>query len=161
MSILKQSLSMRPYASSFDLKRVALVSASCLMLTTPVLAAGDTPSTGDCDTDIATIQQKRMSIIADLNKIAEAGKGKIDPTLSCPKLRNLAAVEVQLKNYMTKNKDWCNVPDALLEQVTEGSTHTGQMAQQACKIANDIRKQQQSGGADQAPTGVRLPAGPL
>jgi hypothetical protein len=126
----------------------------------PAAFAQDASGSGNCETDIGTLQQKRMGLIGELNKIAQAGKGKIDPIASCPKLRSLAATEVQLKNYLVKNKEWCNVPDGFIDQVSDGSAHTAQMAQQACKVANEMRKQQQNGG-ETAPTGVRLPNGPL
>jgi hypothetical protein len=139
---------------------MSAVLASAIFLPMAAVYAQDAASSGSCESDIGAIQQKRMGFIGDLNKIAKAGNGKIDPIASCPKLRSLAATEIQLKNYVVKNKEWCNVPDAFINQISEGAARTSQMAQQACKVATEMRKQQQSGG-DAAPTGVRLPSGPL
>jgi hypothetical protein len=69
-------------------------------------------------------------------------------------------MENELLAYMTKNKDWCAIPDTALENATAGHTKTAQTATQACNIAAQIKKaqeQQANGGA--APQ--KLPAGPL
>ncbi len=170
MSVIHQSSG--SYMSFFGktLLAVALAGA-CLTVGATIIisparadppAAQDVGGTGNCDADIGNIQKKRMGIIQELNKLAAAGKGKIDPIASCPKLRALSAAEGQLKAYMTKNKSWCNIPDEILAQVSGGAEKTTEMSARACEIATQIRKQQQGAAqADAPPAGIRLPTGPL
>jgi hypothetical protein len=75
-------------------------------------------------------------------------------------LRKLAGMESELIAYMTKNKDWCAIPDNAIENASTGHAKTAQTAAQACNIAAQMKKaqeQQANGGAGPA----KLPAGPL
>lgn len=117
----------------------------------------------DCQGDIGKLQQKRETYISALNRITKAGKGKLDPIAACPQLRSLSTIEGQILDYMTKNQNWCDIPDTVIENVKEGRQKTASFAGQACKFAAQARKAQQQaaqggGGAPQAP---RLPTGPL
>lgn len=112
---------------------------------------------GDCNTDIGNLSKKRQAIIEQLNKISHSSpKGQLDPVAACPKLRDLAVVEQQLSAYLTKNKDWCMVPDAAVENIDKSAKHTRLIAGQACKVAAQIKKSQEAIGA-----GPKLPSGPL
>ena len=118
------------------------------------------PARADCNEDLGRIMQRREAAIQDLNSMAKASKGKLDPIGACPKLRKLVEMENELLAYMTKNKEWCAIPDAAIENATAGHTKTAQTASQACNIAVQMKKaqeQQANGGA--GPT--KLPAGPL
>jgi hypothetical protein len=139
-------------------RAVALVAAVGLLLVfgAPAFAI-------DCNQDIANFSKKRQGIIDQLNELAKGGNKQLDPTASCPKLRALAAAEREFVAYLTKNKEWCSVPDEALQNLSTSSTKTGQVANQACKVAEQIKKAQEqgaSGGAGQPP-GQKLPAGPL
>ncbi|PNG26492.1 hypothetical protein [Methylocella silvestris] len=127
------------------------------------LAGGGAAWAGDCNQDIATLTQKRQGIIDQLNSLAKGSKThQLDPASSCPKLKALAGAERQLVDYFTKNKEWCNVPDTAIENITASSQKTGAVATQACKIAEQMKKaqeQQATGGG--LPQGQKLPTGPL
>jgi hypothetical protein len=128
-----------------------------------LLALGGTALAGDCNADIADLTKKRQGVIDQLNQLAKGGKKQLDPIVSCPKLRALAAAERAFVAYLTKNKDWCAVPEEALQSLTASSTKTTQVATQACKVADQIRKAQQqqaTGGAGQPPA-QKLPSGPL
>jgi hypothetical protein len=120
-----------------------------------------------CDTDIAAMQTKRQGQIADLNKSAKAKDGKLDPIAACPRLRALASTEQSMLAYMQKNQNWCNIPEAVLENVKEGSSKTASIANQACGLAAKVKKMQEQqaagGGAGpfNTPAAPKLPAGPL
>jgi hypothetical protein len=119
-----------------------------------------TPARADCNEDLGKIMQRRETAIQDLNAMAKASKGKLDPVGACPKLRKLVGMETELLAYMNKNKEWCAIPDNAIENANAGHTKTAQTAAQACKIAEQMKKmqeQQANGGA--GPT--KLPAGPL
>ena len=121
-------------------------------------AAISSASAGECNQDIGELTQKRQAVIDQLNKVAKASpKGQLDPVASCPKLRALAAIEQKLAAYLTKNKDWCMVPDNAITNIEGSAKHTVTIAGQACKVAEQIKKGQQAGAA----AGPKLPTGPL
>jgi len=113
----------------------------------------------ECSEDIGNLTKKRQGIIDELNKLAKSSpKGQLDPTLSCPKLRDLTAVEQELFAYLQKNKDWCQVPD---EAITNLGTSMGRsriIAGKACAVAVQMKKDQEAGGLG---GGQKLPTGPL
>jgi hypothetical protein len=121
-----------------------------LFWTTPTFAA-------DCNGDIQKLMMKRQDIIAKLNKlVAATPKHQLDPTTSCEPLRELAAAERELGAYLTKNKDWCQVPDSAVSNIETSSKHTATIAGNACNVAAQIKKNQDAIG-----TGPKLPTGPL
>jgi hypothetical protein len=118
------------------------------------------PARADCNEDMGKIMQRREGLIQELNASAKATQGKLDPTTACPRLRTLAGMEKDLLAYMTKNKEWCAIPDNAIENATAGHAKTAQTATQACNIAAQMKKaqeQQANGGAGPQ----KLPAGPL
>jgi hypothetical protein len=116
----------------------------------------------DCNQDIGALTKKRQGIIDQLNQLAQGGKKQLDPVASCPKLRALVAVERELLAYLTKNKDWCAVPDEAFQNVTASTGKSGKVANQACTVAAKMKKaqEQQASGALNVPQ-PKLPAGPL
>ncbi len=122
-----------------------------------------TASAGDCNADIAGLTQKRQAFIDKLNVLAKSSKGKLDPVASCPQLRGLVVAEGNLLKYLESNKNWCNVPDAAVDNLKGAATKSQSFASQACNIAAQAKKQQQqqaSGGGLGLET-QKLPAGPL
>ena len=114
-----------------------------------------------CNDDIGAFQEKRRAQMEALNKMTKAEGGKLDPIASCPRLRNLAAIEREMLGYMEKNQSWCSIPDQIIEQVKTGATRTSQIAGQACKIAAQARQMQQQQQQGQAASAPALPRGPL
>jgi hypothetical protein len=117
-----------------------------------------------CQADFQRLTEKRMAQIGALNKLGKAGKGKMDPIAACPVARNLAAIEGEMLGYMTKNKDWCAIPDAVLDNFKQARAKTQNFASQACGVAAKVKKmqeqqRQQAANPQNAP--VKLPAGPL
>jgi hypothetical protein len=123
-----------------------------LALVSPAVAA-------ECSDDIGNLTKKRQSIIDELNKLAKSSpKGQLDPALSCPKLRNLAAAEQELLAYLQKNKDWCMVPDEAITNLTMSHERSTMIAGKACNVAEQMKKNQEAGGLGAA---QKLPSGPL
>ncbi|ARN80886.1 hypothetical protein [Methylocystis bryophila] len=121
----------------------------------PARAAGD-----DCQAELPKMMQQRMAQIEKLNAIGKAGKGKIDPMAACPVAKALVASENQLLAFMTKNKDWCQIPDPYITQLKEAQGRDQMFAAKACEAAANFKKmQEQQGAAAGGPP--RLPAGPL
>jgi hypothetical protein len=127
----------------------------------PFVVCGTAYAT-DCNQDIGALTKKRQGVIDELNKLAQGGKKQLDPVASCPKLRALVAVEHELLAYLTKNKDWCAVPDEAFQSISASTGKSGKVANQACTVAAKMKKaqEQQASGALNAPQ-PKLPAGPL
>ena len=121
--------------------------------------AGSAAST--CEADMMKFQERRQASIESINKIVAAGKGKIDPVASCPKLRSLVAVEAEMRAWMIKQKDWCSIPDQVIESMKEGTGKTSLIADRACAAAAQMRRQQQSPAGGGAAPAMKLPTGPL
>ena len=126
------------------------------------ILAGAPARAADCNEDIAALTKKRQGVIDQLNAIAKGNKGQLDPVAACPKLKSLVGVERQLADYFTKNKDWCNVPDSAIENISASAQKSSSVASQACKIAAQMKKaqEQQATGAG-LPPAQKLPSGPL
>lgn len=121
------------------------------------LVSASPAGAAECNQDIGALMKKRQGIIDELSKLAKsAPKGQLDPIASCPKLRSLAVVEQDLAAYLSKNKDWCMVPDTAVSNIEASAKRTQAIAGKACKVAEQIKKGQQAIG-----TGPKLPAGPL
>jgi hypothetical protein len=144
-------------------RRIGSVRKAVLAVTALIPFAGcGTAYATDCNQDIGTLSKKRQDILDQLNKLAQGGKKQLDPIASCPKLRALVAVEHQLLAYVTKNKDWCAVPDEAFQNISQSTGKSSKVANQACTIAAKMKKaqQQQASGALNVPQ-PKLPAGPL
>jgi len=61
---------------------------------------------------------------------------------------------------MTKNKDWCQIPDEVVNQLKDAHAKTVSFSGRACKAAADQKKAQAQGAAGM-PQAQPLPAGPL
>ncbi|MBO0734816.1 MAG: hypothetical protein J2P49_11000 [Methylocapsa sp.] len=116
---------------------------------------------GDCNQDIGALTKKRQEIIDQLNRLAQGGKKQLDPVASCPKLRALVAAERELVAYLSKNKEWCAVPDEAFQNISASAGKTSKVAGQACTIAAQIKKAQEQQSAGAAAAQQKLPAGPL
>src|ERR1700756_3745316 len=84
----------------------------------------------DCNQDIGALMKKRQGIIDQLNQLAQGGKKQLDPVASCPKLRALVAAERELVAYLTKNKEWCSVPDGAFQNLSASAAKTVKVANQ-------------------------------
>ena len=120
----------------------------------------------DCQSDVTRLSQKRQAVIDQLNHLAKGPKGQLDAEASCPKLRLLAASERELLGYLTKNKDWCAVPDEAIANINTSLGKSSAIATQACNVAIQMKKAQQqaaNGGGTGAggPPPQKLPTGPL
>lgn len=75
------------------------------------------PAKADCQEDIGGFMKKRDAVIAQLNALSGSGgkKKQLDPVAACPKFKALSGILGETVAYMEKNKDWCNIPDQLLE----------------------------------------------
>ncbi|HYA79505.1 MAG TPA: hypothetical protein VED87_01075, partial [Methylocystis sp.] len=114
-----------------------------------------------CQTDFQRLSARRMAEIQHLNAIGKASKGKMNPMQACPVARTLSGVETEMMNYMVKNKEWCQIPDTVVEQFKAARAKSATFASQACAAAAQYKKMQEQGQAQAAAQAPKLPAGPL
>lgn len=116
-----------------------------------------------CQEDFQKLSEKRTAQIAALNKIGKAAQGKMDPIAACPAARRLVAIENEMTAYMEKNKDWCNIPDNIVDSFKQNRAKTQGFASQACAVAAKVKKMQEEQAAGGGPQSQvqKLPAGPL
>lgn len=149
-----------PQSSTFPSRVSACVVRLGLVAVASTVLAG--AALADCNQDFAKLMSKRMVDITALNKISKANGGKLDPIAACPRLRSLAAAEGEVVAYMTKNKDWCNLPDDLVQKMSASRSKTASIAVKACSFAVKLKKaQQQQASQQQQEQAIKLPTGPL
>jgi len=148
---------MMPHRRIGSLRKAAFAVTALI----PFVGCGTAYAT-DCNQDIGALTKKRQDILDQLNKLAQGGKKQLEPVAACPKLRALVAVEHELLAYLTKNKDWCAVPDEAFQNISASTGKSGKVANQACTVAAKMKKaqEQQASGALNVPQ-PKLPAGPL
>jgi hypothetical protein len=148
---------MMPHRRIGSLRKAAFAVTALI----PFVGCGTAYAT-DCNQDIGALTKKRQDILDELNKLAQGGKKQLEPVAACPKLRALVAVEHELVAYLTKNKDWCAVPDEAFQNISASTGKSGKVANQACTVAAKMKKaqEQQASGALNVPQ-PKLPAGPL
>ncbi len=123
----------------------------------------------NCQTDFQKVMAPREALMQRINgfrnKRPTAGQ-------ACSTLGQLVAADGKVLKWMTENKDWCQIPDALVEQLQTASGQVSRSRGQACTAAkNQVSQQararaaqaraQQGGGAPPVGSGVRLPQGAL
>jgi hypothetical protein len=147
-------------AAAFKAHRIALGGA--LALAFAGAALGPALAQQSCQEDFKKLTERRMGQIAALNKIGKANKGKMDPIAACPMARKLSTIETEMLAYMEKNKEWCAIPDQVVDSFKQARAKTQGFASQACAFAAKAKKMQeqqsQAGGLGQP---QKLPSGPL
>lgn len=133
-----------------------------------ILAAmAPTLAWADCNSDLGALAQKRAVINNALEQNKRAHGGKIDPIAACPQLRALAAAQGAVVSYMTKNKDWCSLPDDIVANTAQAQAQISGFAVKACGMVAKIKQMQAQQAAAQAQAqasqvpALKLPAGPL
>lgn len=127
---------------------------------------GPTAAWADCNADLGALAVKRAAVNAALEANKKAHGGKIDPVAACPQLKALAAAQGAVVSYMTKNKDWCSLPDDLIAKTAGAQAQISGFAVKACGMIAKIKEmqakaaQQQAAQAAQVPA-LKLPTGPL
>ena len=126
-----------------------------------VVAGAPAALAQSCGDDMTSMSQKRQQAMETINAMVGAAKGKqIDPTVFCAKSQPLNAIETKMLAYMAKNKDWCQIPDEVVNQLKEAHAKTVSFSGRACKAAADLKKAKEQ-GAQGAPQAQPLPSGPL
>ena len=140
---------------------LSALAAAAVVAATPAFAADD------CATSLQKLAARREAALQGINQMVKASKGKkLDPEVFCARSRPLNAAEDAMLAYMTKNKDWCQIPDDAVNQLRASHAKSVAFGARACTVAAQIAKMkkqaaaaaQQGGGP---PAEQPLPAGPL
>jgi hypothetical protein len=82
------------------------------------------------------ILQERQGLIQQINKLTSSGKNKqIDPRAACSIFTKLVTNGTAGQKWMTDNKDWCQIPDQLVQSFAEDHKRSQQFKGQACGAA--------------------------
>jgi hypothetical protein len=133
----------------------AFAAAGLAMSAAPALAQASGCEAGQ------KILAERNSLGEQLNKLTKGdGKKKqIDARAACPLFTKLVVNGEAGLKWMTENKDWCQVPDQVVENFSQAHKQLQTVKGQACQAAakmNEMEKkakqaaaqqQQQQGGA--------------
>jgi len=130
---------------------------------------GPAAARADCNADLGALAVKRASVNAALEANKKAHGGKIDPIAACPQLKALAAAQGAVVAYMTKNKDWCSLPDELIAKTAGAQSQINGFAAKACGMIAKIKEMQAKAAQQQAAQpaqaaqvpALKLPTGPL
>ena len=105
---------------------------------------------------------QRETVLAGISQLVAAQKGKqLDPNLFCARARPLGAADNAMLEFLTKNKDWCQFPDDVIEQVKTVRSRDLAMQGKACSVAAQMKKMQEQASQGAGPQAQPLPAGPL
>ena len=118
----------------------------------------------DCEENMKKYSDRRNAQLQSINNLVKSGKGKgIDPVAACPKFRTLVSIETEMKNWVIKNKDWCSIPDQIVEGMKAGFAKTPEYARKACAAAAQAKNGGLAGPGGPIPKqpAMKLPSGPL
>ena len=121
-----------------------------------------------CEKDFGPMMQKRQGYINTIN-----GYNKRKPTAqqACSTFQGLSTQNKKMTEWMTAQKDWCQIPDDMLKGITEAQVQLDQTRANVCnaaaKQAQQIKQmkaraaRQQQAQQPGVGSGVRLPQGAL
>jgi hypothetical protein len=161
---------LKPFAG---LKRIACVAGLGLALAVSIDPTPAQAQSTICDR-IGTLLKQREGIMKRINGM---GKKNVNPATACSLFNSLASNGTQTIAFATENKDWCQIPDDFLQNLTNSQKQVQTVRGQACRAAQQqvaiqrqLRQQQQAqqqggnafGGIDGFSSGPwRVPQGAL
>ncbi|HRJ69643.1 MAG TPA: hypothetical protein PK812_08545 [Beijerinckiaceae bacterium] len=117
-----------------------------------------------CMNDFKPLMDARQTAVQRINGL---NPKKTTATQACSAFRDLAARNKKVVEYMTANKDWCQIGDADLAAVTQAQDQIEKNRANTCNAAakqaaqvRQMQRQQQSAQPGVG-SGVRLPQGAL
>ena len=98
------------------------------------------------------ILQERQNLIQQINKLSNGKKKQVDPRAACTVFSKLVVNGNAGQKWMTDNKDWCQIPDQVGENLKQEHAKVKELRAQACQAAakfeqmqKQARQQQQNG----------------
>jgi hypothetical protein len=117
-----------------------------------------------CGDDLQKLGQQREAALQSINALVASAHGKqLDPAIFCAKSGPLNVAESAMLAYMQKNKDWCSIPDSVIDQLKTTHAKSVGFSAKACGVAAQMRKmkEQAAQGGGGGPQVQPLPSGPL
>ena len=131
---------------------------SCRPLTLAALAGGAilaaaAPASAQVCQEGAKLIKERQEIVQQLNKAGGKDK-RLDPRMACGAFGKLLANGEQSLKWLDTNKDWCQIPDQVVDNLKQEHTKVKEIRGQACQAAAKLtqmekqarQQQQQPGG---------------
>jgi hypothetical protein len=141
--------------------RLAMLALGSLAMSLMLSAA----ARAECIDDLKKLTDKRVGFLSEINTMAAESKRTkkpMDPAAICGKARALTSAEIALIAYMEKNKDWCSIPDTVVQSLKEAHAKSTDFGNKACVAAAQFKKMQEQQAAGAGPAAPPpLPAGPL
>lgn len=134
------------------------------LLAVPLLLIAGGPAMAmpaSCQIEFQKKTAERESAVARINAMM---KRRPSAQQACNAFNGLVGIENRMLKWMQDNKDWCQLPDEAINQMSEARARTRQVSGQACTAARRQAQEGVAGGANRAPppgSGVRLPQGAL
>jgi hypothetical protein len=139
---------------------------SALLAAVALVALTATGARADSCEELGVLKTKREAVLQSINTMVAANKGKqLDAETFCAHARPIVAVDNAFLASLTKNKDWCQIPDEVINQFKLIQAKDNNMASKSCTVAAQMKKAKEQaeagGGAGMASSAPKLPAGPL
>lgn len=150
--------------------RMFLSAAGAAMLTSILGSTAALAQQSSCATDFQKFMAPRQALIERVNSFQ---KKRPTPQQACGTLNQLVSADSRMSKWVDENKDWCQIPEQIVEQLKTGAEQAQRARGQACGVAKQqaamiarARAQQRAaqqggGGAPAVGSGVRLPSGAL
>ena len=133
-----------------------------LLFVGAVFAAAPALADQSCGDDLQKLSQKRETALQSINGLVASAHGKqLDPIAFCVRSAPLNQAETAMLAYMEKNKDWCQIPDAAIEQLKAAHGKSVSFSNKACNVAAQMKKMKEQAAQGGGPQVQPLPAGPL
>jgi hypothetical protein len=113
--------------------RAALVASSVL---TGATASGVAPAAAQSEScqQFAVQLKERQGIIQKLNTAGNKDK-KVEPKTACSLFGSLVQNGTNAVKWLETNKDWCQIPDAFIDNIKNDHAKSVELRGQACKVA--------------------------
>jgi hypothetical protein len=125
------------------------------LLATGALLVATAPASAQVCQEGAKLIRERQTIVQQLNKAGGKDK-KLDPRMACGAFGKLVANGEQSLKWLETNKDWCQIPDDVAQNLKQEHDKVKDIRTQACqaaakfeqmqKQARQQQQQQQQGG---------------
>ena len=142
----------------------ALASFACL-------AAGPALAQAASCADFGKTLEERRDIVQKLQALSNNKKRQMDPKTACSMFGSLVNNGSTAVKWLETNKDWCQVPDQILQGVKQDHARALEMRGKACKAAAQqaaMEKKAKEGGGSSGLLGgdgltgsFKLPQGAL
>ena len=129
----------------------SLRSFALSLLAVGALAGTAAPAAAQVCQEGSKFIQERQAIVQQLNKAGGKDR-KLDPRMACGTFGKLLANGEQSLKWLETNKDWCQIPDQVVENLQQEHNKVKEIRGQACQAAAKLTqmekqaRQQQQGG---------------